>query len=575
MGALRAWLLLVLLAACGLPAPPPPPAGCGACHAPHDGPPQGVHAALSCDRCHLGDPAARAQEAAHAGLEREPGALSTVGATCGAAGCHQAQAERVLGSLMATNAGIAQVARARMGEAPRPGETLQDALAATDPTPAQDHLRRLCGGCHLHARKDNRDDAMSGIGSGCSACHSRSRGSRWEAHPSVDLVVPDDRCLGCHSRSGRISLGYQGLAELRGRACEAPVTLHDGRPGCRLEADVHQRAGLGCADCHLHTELMGDGAAHEGQAQAVELRCESCHGPGAAERTWAQVEDPTSRTLLRMHGQARDPAEPVRVGTRGTPLWNLRPDGAGWALSPKGGGPPRTVPPTPADLAHALPGHERLACATCHTAWAPVCADCHTRFDPGGEQWDFGQGAVAAGAWVEEGRVFSWGAPALGLTADGRIDTFAPGMISSLDASAAGGPVGSERRFSRVRPHTTGAQARSCASCHRDPAALGLGTGDLDLVGLRFSPADPDPDSPALARDGWVALQPAAAADGARPGQRSLDAAEQRRVLRVGLCLDCHPTAQDPIYRDFAAARARLDRPSACRVGRLPAWARR
>ena len=27
-------------------------------------------------------------------------------------------------------------------------------------------------------------------------------------------------------------------------------------------------------------------------------------------------------------------------------------------------------------------GHERLSCASCHTAWAPRCVACHTTFDP-------------------------------------------------------------------------------------------------------------------------------------------------------------------------------------------------
>ena len=59
----------------------------------------------------------------------------------------------------------------------------------------------------------------------------------------------------------------------------AATTLHDGRPACRAEADVHRLAGLSCIDCHLHTDLMGDGHEWEHEEEQVEITCEACHGP--------------------------------------------------------------------------------------------------------------------------------------------------------------------------------------------------------------------------------------------------------------------------------------------------------
>jgi len=551
--------------------------GCMACHLATQGPP-GIHAAggMGCAACHLGDPAATEKEAAHRGLEREPGALDTVDQTCGSASCHAAESARVASSLMATGAGLVAVDRQVLGEVPTPGQTLTQVRAAAAPTPAEDHLRRLCAGCHLGTRADNRDDAVVEGGSGCGACHVAKRAGAWDPHPAIDSVPPDGRCLGCHSRSGRISLGTQGLSEALGAPCEDPVALFDGRSGCRGPADIHHQAGLSCVDCHLHTELMGDGTAWAHEEQAVEIRCESCHGPdpaGAPQATWAQVQDPISRILVRQHGQTREPTEAVRLGSRGTPLWNLRPAGAGWALTPKAGGTPIDIRPTPADATHQQPGHTRLSCSACHTLQAPTCPACHTRYEVQGEQWDFGRGALAPGRWIEEGSPFGMGSPALGIGVDGRIGPMVPGMILDVDATAAGGGTLSARRFAATAPHTTQRQGRSCESCHARPEALGLGTGSLDLQALRFTPAVPDPSQAGRALDGWVGLQPERPGEGTRPAQRSLDATEQRRVLRMGLCLPCHE-GTDAIYADLDRAVARLRAGgSGCRF-QLPGWVR-
>lgn len=82
-----------------------------------------------------------------------------------------------------------------------------------------------------------------------------------EAHPALTARVSDARCFGCHSRSGRISLSYAGLAEVDGSTepdAKAGLRLPDGRPIARLPADVHYLAGMSCIDCHTSIGLMGD-----------------------------------------------------------------------------------------------------------------------------------------------------------------------------------------------------------------------------------------------------------------------------------------------------------------------------
>ena len=532
---------------------------CVQCHAGQT-PPDSVHTALPCVSCHLGDPAALTEEAAHTGLEREPGALDSAAQTCGQ--CHPRELSHVRSSLMTTGSGIIAGDRFGFGLPTDEGhQRLAEVLADESPAPVDDHLRRLCAGCHLGTREANRDDAIRSPGSGCSACHlgpgpapgtsnASSRG-----HPEISAVPSDARCFGCHSRSARVSLSYQGLAEVKGHPCPSPERLPDGRPVCRIEADVHHSAGLSCVDCHLHTEVMGDGTPRRRQHAQLELACEDCHGPTTRTTTWGRARTELVADILRLRGEARPDDEAVRVARRGTPLWNLRPRApaqAGgaveWWLQPKAGGQARRTPPTPEDANHRLAGHERLTCASCHSGWAPVCADCHTAAVPEASQWDFGRSAEAPGAWRETSERFAWGPPALGVVANEKIAPAIPGMVMTLDGSKVGGPRRDLRAYAVLDPHTTRAAGRSCASCHRDAWSLGLGAGRLVFgpEAVRFEPAHPGPDG--LASDRWTTLLAASPGTSSRPEVRSLDAMEQRRVLAVGSCVVCHADASDDVY---------------------------
>lgn len=525
--------LLALLFACfeGSPEAPgsPPGAASGSCVVCHEAAPAGGHAALPCGSCHLGNPAAADAESAHRGLEREPGALDSADRTCGV--CHPEELARVRTLPMTTGRGLVGVDRFVFGELSTPDteQTLAEVLATSTPSPAEDHLRRLCAGCHLGTRRDNRDDAVTG-GSGCSACHA---GAVVGGHSTVDSRVPDSRCAGCHSRSSRISLTYAGLVE-----AEEGDLLPDGRHTRPTTPDVHAAAGLACIDCHVHTELMGDGVSRAHQEAQVEVRCESCHGAAPAA---VNLEDPV--TLRLPHTNV------VATGTRGTPLWNVRADGV---LVGKLDG--REHPISKVEEGHAGPGHTRLACAACHAAVGPTCVSCHTSFDGAGSQWDFGLASEASGRWVEAGSKEILASPALGVGPDDQIRPAIPGMIGSI----AGAEV---RRFVLLDPHATRRLSRSCVDCHTAPAALGLGTGALDVATFRFTPATSVPGAPGLAADGWTALGAPTPGLGTRVGVRSLNTAEQRRILRVGVCLGCHEGARVAPWSPVPA------RPAACTAG--------
>ncbi|HEY3351352.1 MAG TPA: hypothetical protein VGM13_16365 [Thermoanaerobaculia bacterium] len=480
---------------------------CVSCHTKESEDPGGAHAraALGCASCHLGNTLAFSKERAHERLEREPGALSTVALTCGRPDCHAREAARVATSPMTRNAGMVAVDRFAFGESASPDgtETMADVLAAPRPTAAQDHLRRLCGGCHLGTRRANRDDLIHGNGSGCSSCHvARRLDGKPRRHPPVDSRVADDRCFGCHSGSGRIALSYQGLVE-----------VEKNKPHARATPDVHQAAGMACIDCHLHTDLMGDGTARTHKEEQVEVTCEACHGPVrvGGEVAWLDVKDEISIEIRKREdflrkvkrGEGRPPDAPTRLGSRGTPVLNLlrKSSSSSWILVRKLDGVELPVKQTPRDRNHTLRGHERLTCSACHAAWVPTCGSCHTSFDPAGKQWDFAAGKETSGAWIEKSEGFSWAPPLLGVRPDGHIVPAAPGMILDVDATAAGGANAVRRLLAPAEPHTTGKRARTCESCHR---------------------ASPQPEFEA----------------GARTGFRGLNAAERKRV--AGAKLDRH-----------------------------------
>ena len=463
---------------------------CVTCHVKDSEDPGGAHArlALGCASCHLGNPLAFSKERAHEGLEKEPGALSTVALTCGRSDCHAREASRVATSPMTRNAGMVAVDRFAFGEIASPDgtATIADVLGAANPTPGEAHLRKLCAGCHLGTRRANRDDLIHGNGSGCSSCHvARRLDGRPRRHPPVDPKVTDDRCLGCHSGSGRIALSYQGLVE-----------VGKGGPYAHAEPDVHQAAGMACIDCHLHTDLMGDGTARVHQEDQVEITCEACHGPVRAGGgvPWREVRDEISLAIREREdrreeslgkgkrGEGGPPDAPTRLGRRGTPLIHLLrsssssssllPDSSStWVLTRKLDGVALPVKQTPRDRNHTLRGHERLTCSACHAAWVPTCNSCHTSFDPVARQWDFASGKETSGAWIEKDEGFSSAPPLLGVRADGRIVPAAPRMILDLDASSAGGRKTSRRLLAPTEPHTTGKKARTCESCHRAPPA--------------------------------------------------------------------------------------------------------
>jgi hypothetical protein len=232
------------------------------------------------------------------------------------------------------------------------------------------------------------------------------------------------------------------------------------------------------------------------------------------------VADPITRDLLRMRKEVRPGSEAVRLGRRGTPVWNLRPaaGGKGWILFRKSDGKGVAVKQTPRDRNHALKGHERLSCSACHAARAPLCTTCHTSFDAAGKQWDFSAAAETAGRWTESSEGFGAGTPSLGVRGDGRIVPAIPGMLMSVPAGGDG--ERKVRLYAPIEPHSTGTRARSCSSCH-SPEGVRSVAGELPWSGTRtgFRPLSPEE----LRKMAAVAANPAFQAECRPDASRRLD----------------------------------------------------
>lgn len=222
----------------------------------------------NCVVCHAGNDRATGEAAAHVGLIDYPGTLDNAERACG--GCHAERVASVNSGLMHTGRGIVYKARRLLDNAAEPDSTTN--LQSLGNSVADSMLRKQCASCHLgQAKTAHRLDETHDRGGGCLACHINSYPE--SAHPALTRRVSSGRCFGCHSRSGRISLSYAGLAEVD----ESESRLADGRPVASLPADVHYTAGMGCIECHRADDVMGPAAQALHQRDAVDAACTDCH----------------------------------------------------------------------------------------------------------------------------------------------------------------------------------------------------------------------------------------------------------------------------------------------------------
>ncbi len=586
--------------------------------------------AVGCVSCHGGQGMALTKREAHRGLRgRNPSALDQARTSCGGEGalagrCHAGRDSaparmvyRVERTIMASMTGVLTSLRVAWGAqadftaaygaatvsdprrpSPPPPFTLPGLLrvpggppAGNDfPRLANEHWRKFCARCHLHAR---REQGPSAHGRGCAACHGlrnqegtyqgddASLPRREPGHAARHQLVPtpgEDACRRCHNRSGRIGLSFRGWMEDESGRTPWPrahpqYPLSGGRGIRRLLPDIHAEKGMSCIDCHTPREIMGDGRIYGRMRHQTEVRCSTCHGAYGQEvklappEVWSRFEASygSLKKAPPLTGQSR-----LGLGTKGVPLANLRKEEKGLVLYLRSRpGRKLAVPSIREDANHSIPGHRRLACSACHSRWTPQCYGCHDYRRQKGSLWDYAAGKPTPGRWQETRDLYRFRQPILGLDSRGRIVPWVPGcqvILSRIgDREQArprilrGGAAGNSIVSTPINPHTTRRLVRPCADCHLSPRTLGLGGGPRRLGELAAQPLS---DFSAL---GWPADWDALVDRSGRPlagtthqGARPLDKEEIARVLRWGRCLPCHFKPQDPVVKDPARAYARV-----------------
>ncbi|MGY6554958.1 MAG: hypothetical protein ACXIUM_10605 [Wenzhouxiangella sp.] len=460
-------------------------AACLDCHEAHLPAASDPHAfiASQCQMCHLGDPGAGELERAHAGMVSSPGWLDNAAQTCGT--CHYDETRHVMEGLMHSGRGMVNVTRYTLGEQDRPdqGDGRLDSLGDSV---ADSMLRKHCASCHLGQPQHQMttEHPIGSRGGGCLACHAPHESERDAGHVQLSGIVSDQSCAGCHSRSGRISLNYAGIAEVDAHVLQQDhphplYRLPDGRLVEMIENDVHHQAGLACTDCHTTRDVMGPTGHFAHGSDAVDIQCADCHNNQQARITEADWPSDLRNQLARLPFERDVERQFLVTERRGTPLWHieLREDGSQHLHRKVSGGSIPIPPMTPAS--HPDDGHhDRLSCSTCHTRWAPQCHGCHMDYDPNKVQFDHMAREFTPGSWSDERWDVYNDAPPLGVNSRNQIVTFVPGMIRTIDH-----PDWEETQFRRffapLNPHTIGA-ARSCEDCHRSSTAMGLGRGELN-----------------------------------------------------------------------------------------------
>ncbi len=595
---------------------------------------------FGCTVCHGGDGNSAEKKQAHSTLiydpdsssgRGNPSALSTVKKSCGQAHCHSGHEqedrnhiERVRKSIMAAMTGVISSLRFQWG-----GQTGKDskygayevtdkdgsiprhwgaipnleALPFFSPSGFQrarqsktnlatekisGHvgdgvLRDKCFVCHL-------ENASAERSQGCAACHfTRAKDGLYKGgdpvvnkkepgHPAYHRIaaLPEKSgCLQCHKNFSMADDTEQKHLSAKQSASGGFFLPGKGR----AKEDVHFKAGLECIDCHTQFDIMGDGNIYSRQFQAVEIRCETCHGHVKAGPSVAQITHPDDRAVrLSRHykGFVNKTGDWMAVSARGRKMTNVKAIGKKITTLEKRSGKKHTTPLVRnGSRAHFLSGHSRLGCTACHSQWSKACADCAIVYNQSkGPETDthkslpdrvvepvliMGPRGKIVAMLPRHNRKFTALDEKDHLVEAIDMDGDSLGPYRDWEFTNPMGYSGGNAGFAS-QPHSVGKQARSCVSCHLSSTALGLGEGEMKIG--KVSTGKMDRMEPLirtnivsriseLSPKASVTLRGEKVAGSGQPGVRPLNQKEITRVLKVGNCIPCHGSYSDPIYKDI------------------------
>ncbi|MFK5879336.1 MAG: hypothetical protein QM478_07550 [Flavobacteriaceae bacterium] len=528
---------------------------------------------IGCISCHLGNPNTELKEESHRGMVLIPGNLSDAKYTCGK--CHEDELHKIEHSLMTTNSGLIAVDKYFFGEADSL-DSLYHIKNIMD-SPSDKHIRDLCANCHLGTEKTAFGEINQlSRGGGCNACHlNYTENSKNDLenyltsgktnlptfHPSTDVFMSNTHCFGCHSRSSRISTNYEGWQETLLDSSDVIgkdgfKVFEDERVYTYKGEDIHHTKGMLCIDCHSSHEVMGDGISYSHEEQAVKLQCADCHFKDKPNTiTYGDLDNES--LLVFLHREYSHTDKPILVVEKdGHPLVNTFVDSLGNAfLIGKKDGTLFELKPQ-SDVCSRDNAHKNVACSTCHSSWTNRCIGCHNEFDKNETNaFDLLDKKYVKGQWKEYVAEFSSSLPAMGIRENDEgkhIEPAIPGMVMTIDRGSYTG-VEDDHLFHRLyapnSPHTTTKEVRDCKSCHNNSATLGYGNGELvytidNGIGTWiFTPEYELNPNDNLPEDAWIPFMKEVDKDivnSTRADFRPFTVKEQRQLLLVGACLQCH-----------------------------------
>lgn len=596
---------------------------------------------FGCTVCHGGDGNSLDRETAHSTLiydpqagtgKRNPSSLSVADKTCGQFACHAGHVQedrnhirRVSKSIMGTMAGVISGLRFQWAAQESPlakfgvtSVTDEDgktplhwgALAKLDGLPLflktkdgeehhfADHLlRQKCFQCHL----DSPPPPGTYRSQGCAACHftysadglyqgddptiSRTQPGHAPLH-RMTALPPNATCTQCHRA---FNLNPPSASASDQPLDEKTATSFPGTG--QAQQDTHFASGFDCVDCHTQADIMGDGNIYSKQHQAVEIRCETCHGDEKSFPSVAQIKSPNDSAirLSRLYpGGKNAVGDWMAISARNRKMTNVKVIGKEIVtLGKRSGVQYKTPLIRDRQQGHQIPEHmEKLECSACHSQWVPVCTGCHTTFD---QSQPIDQNASPQTAKASR---FSLNIrePQLMVGPRGKVAPMLPQTARTLTVlDEQGHPVSARGEFGdalghyrnweftnphgysgsnlayALNPHSIRKKVRSCASCHLSPETLGMGEGRLEIEAdssgkkdkmvalLRLQTLTQSAD---LAGDAQVTPQGQAVAGSHQPGARPLNQEEIVRTLKVGNCIACHDRYDDPIYKNIQKSYA-------------------
>lgn len=158
--------------------------------------------------------------------------------------------------------------------------------------------------------------------------------------------------------------------------------------------DIHLEKGMQCSDCHTSQDLHGDGHIYGAMRDAIEIRCQDCHGDATKRATLVtsglnggadlkkkvtqfgkpQFEVQGNKIIQRSKMRedlSWEVSQVVDSITPGNPRYNWK---AARAMSLWKDGKSMTPAKSEDQLAHRS---SQMECASCHASWNSACSGCH------------------------------------------------------------------------------------------------------------------------------------------------------------------------------------------------------